>query len=73
MPYDPEDRPVPKFQLIPINGDRLLNNIEHARYHGKPYLTDETDIFDVLYDEDIRFNREKRRDLSIQKWGGRRY
>lgn len=70
MVFGADARIVPRSQLTP-NRDSLDNYIQNRRYHGKPWLTDETDVFDILFVEDRLYNQQKLRDLSIQKWADR--
>lgn len=63
-------RPVPRRQQEPMR-DRIDNYRWQNQYWGKPYLTDETDIFDRIHREDRRINREDINRYSIQRWRGR--
>ena len=62
-----DSRRVPRRQLEPMQG-RIDNYIDNTRRHGNPNLTDETDVFDALYEDDKEFNKELRDRQSIQRW-----
>ena len=65
-----DNRTVPRRQREPMR-DRLDNYVENMRYHGNPNLTDETDVFEKLYEEDKRINAELHRQQSIQRWNNK--
>ena len=65
-----DPRNVPRRQREP-DRDRTDNYIDNTRRLGNPNLTDETDIFDVLYEEDKIRNEELRKQQSIQRWSNR--
>ena len=62
-----DNRRVPRRQREQIV-DRIDNYIDNHRRHGDPNLTDETDVFEILHEEDKRINKELRDNQSIQRW-----
>lgn len=62
-----DGRNVPRRQCEP-DRSRADNYIYNNRHHGNPNLTDETDIFDALFEEDEMTNKELRARQSIQRW-----
>lgn len=62
-----DGRTVPKRQREVLRG-KIDNFIDNSRYRGDPNRTDETDVFDELYKEDDRINKELRDRQSIQRW-----
>lgn len=70
MQISGDGRNVPRRERAPLRS-RTDNYVANNWYWGDPNLTDETDIFDRLHVEDARYERERIRSNSIQRWNGR--